>query len=74
VGEGAAFGKLLLTQDGLRVGSRVTSWTGVKRVTVENGHLQIRYSKGKQEEVRLSHILNYSVVIALLQKLGKWRD
>jgi hypothetical protein len=35
VGEGAAFGKLLLTQDGLRVGSRATPWTGVKWATLE---------------------------------------
>jgi hypothetical protein len=71
--DGAAFGKLRLSQDGLRVGSRETSWPGVKRVRMENGHLLISYAKGKEDDISLHEIPNYSVLIALLQKLGKWR-
>jgi hypothetical protein len=72
-GDGAAFGKLRLFQDRLQVGSRQTSWPGVKRVRVENGHLLVTYAKGKEDDIPLREIPNYSVVIALLQQLGKWR-
>jgi hypothetical protein len=41
--------------------------------TVENGHFIITYTKGKGDEIPVREIPNYSVVIALLKKLGKRR-
>jgi hypothetical protein len=69
---GATFGPVTLHRDGLTINAKKLTWPEVEQYTIFRGSLVVcpRGSKGF-EEVGLSGVPNYPVLLHLLQELGQ---
>lgn len=71
---GAEFGTVTPHRDGITLGTKKISWPEIEQYTIFNGSLVV-YPRGYKgircEEVSLSDVPNYSVLLVLLQELGQ---
>lgn len=73
-GAGATFGPLALHQDRITINGKTFTWADVEQYTIFRGSLVVypRNYKGIQcEEVSLSEVPNYLILLQLLQELGQ---
>jgi len=70
-GEGAVFGPVLLSKDGLTHKKTFFHWDTIEDLIVGNGKLFIRLDTGREKVVPLEIVPNYPVLLQVLEFLGR---
>jgi hypothetical protein len=68
-GQGARFGPILLSRDGLRMKDAALSWESVLGIRCKGGYLSVYDSRDEQYDVLLREVPNYPVLLRLMSEM-----